>query len=182
MDHDTYSDTYIGGILERTKIVAMVGASANRIRPSYFVLKYLLAKGYKVIPVNPGLAGQELLGQPVVADLSEISGPVDMVDIFRNSEAAGGFTDQATEIGAQAVWMQLGIRNDEAASRAEAAGLKVVMNRCPKIEYGRLSGEISWAGVNSRTISARKPALAGKGFQHLTIRPVRRRVNQDDES
>ncbi len=182
MNHDNYSDTYIGGILGRTKTVAMVGASANRIRPSYFVLKYLLAKGYKVIPVNPGLAGQDLLGQPVVADLSEISGPVDMVDIFRNSEAADGITDQAIETGARVVWMQLGIRNDEAARRAEKAGLEVVMNRCPKIEYGRLSGEISWAGVNSRTISARKPALAGKGFQHLTIRPVRRPVNQDGES
>ncbi len=182
MNHDTYSDTYIGGILERTRTIAIVGASANRIRPSYFVLKYLLAKGYKVTPVNPGLAGQDLLGQPVVADLSEISGPLDMVDIFRNSEAAAGITDQAIEIGARVVWMQLGIRNDEAASRAETAGLEVVMNRCPKIEYGRLSGEISWAGVNSRTISARKPKLAGKGFQHLTIRPTRRPVNQDGES
>jgi uncharacterized protein len=182
MNHDNYSDTYIGGILERIKTVAMVGASANRIRPSYFVLKYLLAKGYNIIPVNPGLAGQKLLGQTVFANLSDISRPVDMVDIFRNSEAADGITDLAIEMGARVVWMQLGIRNDDAAIRAEAAGLEVVMNRCPKIEYGRLSGEISWAGVNSRTISARKPALAGKGFQHLTIRPVRRPVNQDGES
>jgi len=182
MNHENYSDTYIGDILNRTKTIAMVGASANRIRPSYFVLKYLLAKGYKVIPVNPGLAGQDLLGQLVVADLAEISGPIDMVDIFRNAEAADGITDQAIGIGATTVWMQLGIRNEAAAARAENAGLDVVMNRCPKIEYGRLSGEIAWAGVNTRTLSARKPALAGKGFQHLTIRPVRRPVNQDGES
>ena len=182
MNHDDYSEDYIRSILDNTKVVAMVGASANPVRPSYFVLKYLLAKGYRVIPVNPGLAGQELLGQTVVADLDDIAEPVDMVDIFRNSEAAGAITDQAIAIGAKYVWMQLGVSNPEAAKRAEAAGLKVVMNRCPKIEYGRLSGEISWAGVNSRTLSSRKPTLSSSGFQHLQIKPVRRPINQKDES
>lgn len=182
MDHDNYSEDYIRGILERTSTIAMVGASSNRVRPSSFVLKYMLDKGYKVIPINPGLAGQELFGQKVVGDLDDLEQPVDMVDIFRNSEIAGLITDQAIKLGAQTVWMQLSVRNDEAAKRAEDAGLDVVMNRCPKIEYGRLSGEISWAGVNSRTISAKKPALAGSGFQHLKIKSARRPVNQESES
>lgn len=182
MTHDSYSDAYISGILSEVKTVAMVGASAKRVRPSFFVLKYLLDKGYQVFPVNPGLAGQEILGRRVYGALEEIDEKIDMVDIFRNAEAAGPITDQAIAIGAKVVWMQLGVRNDEAARRAEAAGLKVVMDRCPKIEYGRLSGEIGWVGVNSRTISSKRPKLAGAGYQHLKITPVRRPVNQTDES
>jgi len=182
VNHETYTDDYIRGILDTSKVVAMVGASAKPVRPSYFVLKYLLAKGYRVIPVNPRLAGQKILGQTVVADLENIDEPVDIVDIFRNSEAAGPITGQAIAMGAKTVWMQLGVSNPEAANRAEAAGLNVVMNRCPKIEYGRLSGEISWAGVNSRTLSSRKPALSQGGYQHLKIKPVRRPINQKDES
>lgn len=168
MNHDTYSDGYIRAILDDVKTIAMVGASPNPVRPSYFVLKYMLEKGYQVIPVNPGQAGKDLLGQRVYASLSDIPEPVDMVDIFRNSEAASPITDEAVSIGAKVIWMQLQVRNDEAAQRAEDAGLKVVMNRCPKIEYGRLSGEIGWAGVNSRTLSSRKPKLAG-GFQRRKL-------------
>lgn len=170
MNHDSYSDDYIRDILNSHKSFAVVGASANTVRPSYFVVKYLLDKGYQVIPVNPGKAGQELLGQRVFASLQDIEQPVDVVDIFRNSEAALGITKEAIEIGAKVVWMQLGVRNDEAAALAEAAGLKVVMNRCPKIEYARLSGEIGWAGVNSRTISSARPKLAQKGIQHRILR------------
>ena len=170
MNHDTYPDEYIRGVLNEHKTFALVGASANTVRPSYFVLKYLLEKGYTVYPVNPGMAGREILGQAVYASLEDIPGPVDVVDIFRNSEAALGITKEAIAIGAKAVWMQLSVRNDEAAKLAEDAGLKVVMNRCPKIEYARLSGEIGWAGINSRTISSARPALAKKGIQHRVLR------------
>ena len=165
VDHDAYSDAYIRQILDDAKVIALVGASSNAVRPSYFVLKYMLAKGYRVIPVNPGQAGKTILGQRVYGALPEIPSKVDMVDVFRNSEAAGPITDEAIAMGAKIVWMQLGVRNDAAAARAEAAGLRVVMNRCPKIEFGRLSGEIGWAGVNSRTISSKRPKLAEKGFQ-----------------
>ncbi len=174
MDHDTYPDSYIAGILQEAKSFALVGASANTVRPSYFVLKYLLAKGYRVFPVNPGLAGGEILGQKVFASLAALEEPVDVVDVFRNSEAALGIVQEALahkdRLGIKFIWMQLSVRNDEAARLAEEAGLKVVMNRCPKIEYGRLSGEIAWAGVNSRTISSKKPVMLGKGYQQLSIR------------
>ena len=174
MNHDSYSDTYIGGILREVKSFAIVGASANQVRPSFFVQKYLLAKGYKVYPVNPGQAGNEILGQKVYANLSELEPPVDVIEIFRNSEAALEITKEAIalkdKLGISAVWMQLGVRNDEAAKLAEDAGLKVVMNRCPKIEYGRISGEIGWAGVNSRMLSSKKPQILGGGFQQLSIR------------
>lgn len=156
MDHDAYSNAYIRGLLDTTKTIAMVGASANWNRPSYFAMKYLQAKGYRVIPVNPGAAGEEILGEMVYGDLKSVPEPVDMVDIFRNSKAAGPITDEAIEIGAKTVWMQLTVRNDEAAARAEAAGLNVVMNRCPKIEYARLNGEIGWSGVNSGVISSKR--------------------------
>lgn len=159
VDHDRYDDLYLRRILRETKTIAMVGASANWNRPSYFAMKYLLDRGYTVIPVNPAAAGQEILGQKVYASLAELPGKVDMVDIFRNSEAAGPITDEAIRHGAKIVWMQLGVVNPDAARRAEAAGLKVVMNRCPKIEHSRLAGTIEWHGIASGVISSKKRAL-----------------------
>ncbi len=170
MNHDSYTDDYIHKILNANRSFAIVGASANTVRPSYFVLKYLLAKEFRVVPVNPGLAGKELLGQKVYGALNDIPEPIDIVDIFRNSEAALEITREAIEIGAKVIWMQLGVRNDEAARLAETAGLQVVMNRCPKIEYARLSGEIGWAGVNSRAISSSRPKLGPRGVQHRILR------------
>ena len=171
MTHDAYPDSLIRDILKSVKRIARVGASANEARPSWIVTKYLLDRGYDVIPVNPGLAGQAILGKTVHAALKDIPGPIDMVEIFRNSEAAGPITDEALALDPlpKVIWMQLSVRNDEAAARAEAKGVTVIMNRCPKIEYGRLSGEIGWQGINSRILSAKKPVLAGKGFQKLTI-------------
>ncbi len=171
--HGRYADSHIRTILRATRTVALVGASANPARPSWIVLKYLLDRGYAVTPVNPGLAGQTLLGRTVVASLGEIGEPLDMVEIFRNSAAAGGLVDEALALDPlpKTIWMQLGVRDDAAAARAEAVGVTVIMNRCPKIEYGRLSGEIGWTGVNSRIISAKKPVLAAKGVQKLTIAP-----------
>jgi predicted CoA-binding protein len=151
-----YDDDYIRAILRRTRVIALVGASTSWNRPSYFVMKYLQRKSFRVIPVNPGAVGQEILGEPVVATLADIREPIDLVDIFRNSEAAGAITDEAIAIGAKAVWMQIGVRNDAAAARAKAAGLDVVMERCPKIEYSRLCGELSWLGMNSGVISAKR--------------------------
>ncbi|QFT32834.1 hypothetical protein FIV00_20250 [Labrenzia sp. THAF82] len=167
MNHDGYSDAYIKGILDEVKTVAMIGASANSVRPSFFVLKYLLSKGYDVWPINPGQAGKEILGQKVYASMDDLPAIPDMIDIFRNSEAAGQIIDQviSNQKLPKVIWMQLTVRHDEAAKRAEDAGIKVVMNRCPKIEYGRLSGEIGWAGVNSRTLSSKRPSLKS-GFQH----------------
>jgi predicted CoA-binding protein len=177
MNHDRYDDAYIAAILNGIKVVAMVGASANINRPSYFVMKYLLGKGFAVIPVNPGLAGQEILGQKVVASLTDIEQPVDMVDVFRNSDAALGIARECIalkdKLGLKVIWMQLSVRNDAAATEAEAAGLKVVMNRCPKIEYGRLSGEIGWAGVNAGLISSKRPQLGASGVQNHVIGPRR---------
>ncbi|MBV9813934.1 MAG: aminotransferase class V-fold PLP-dependent enzyme, partial [Acetobacteraceae bacterium] len=152
-----YADAKIRAILARVRTVALVGASANPNRPSYFVMKYLQGKGYRVIPVNPGLAGQTLLGERVHASLRDIPEPVDMVDMFRAANAAPGVAQDAIAIGAQVLWMQLGIRNDAAAAMAEAAGLEVVMDRCPKIEWGRFGGELSWSGVNSGLIRNRAP-------------------------
>jgi uncharacterized protein len=153
------------------KTIAMVGVSPKDNRPSYFAFKYLLERGYRMIPVNPGQAGKELLGQKVYAKLADIPEPVDMVDIFRASKYALGVVDEALALNPrpQVIWMQLGVRNDEAAAKAEAAGLKVVMNRCPKIEYGRLSSEISWMGVNSRTLSSKRAPLFGKGIQRMSL-------------
>ena len=169
MTHDDYNDAYIRGILLSQRVIAMVGASQNPSRPSYFAMKYLQAKGFKVIPLNPGHAGKAILGETVYASLRDVPEPVGIVDVFRNSAAALEITKDAIAIGAKVVWMQLGVRNDEAARLAEEAGLKVVMNRCPKIEYGRLSGEIGWAGVNSRVLSSKRPALAKAGVQHRVI-------------
>jgi predicted CoA-binding protein len=172
MNHDTYSDAYIRDILVSHRTIAMVGASPNPSRPSYFAMKYLLAKGFQVIPVNPGHVDKTILDQRVYGALGDIDRPIDIVDIFRNSDAALAITREAVRMGAKVVWMQLGVRNDEAAGLAEDAGLKVVMNRCPKIEYGRLSGELGWAGVNSRTLSSRRPMLGARGVQHRVLKPA----------
>jgi predicted CoA-binding protein len=171
MNHDSYDDGYIRGILNTVKTIAMVGVSANTSRPSYFAFKYLLERGYRMIPVNPGLAGQELLGQKVYGKLADIPEPVDMVDIFRASQYALGIVQDALALKPrpQVIWMQLGVRNDAAAALAEANGIKVVMNRCPKIEYGRLSSEIAWMGVNTRTLTAKKAQLSGRGIQRMAL-------------
>ncbi len=171
MNHDAYDNAYIGGILNSVKTVAMVGASANDVRPSFFVLKYLLAKGFSVFPINPGQAGKEILGRMTYASLADLPEPVDMVDIFRASTAVPGILDEVLKLDPlpKVIWMQLGVRDDEAAARAEAAGIKVVMNRCPKIEYGKLSGEIGWTGVNSGVLSSKKP-LMRSGFQSFGVR------------
>ncbi len=171
MDHDSYADSYIRGILNTVKTIAMVGASANDNRPSYFAFKYLLERGYSMIPVNPGQAGKDILGRRVYASLKDIPEPVDMVDIFRASAHVMPIVDEALALNPRprVIWMQLGVRDDAAAAKAEAAGLKVVMNRCPKIEYGRLSSEIGWIGVNSRTISAKRARRLGSGVQRLSL-------------
>ncbi len=152
-----YSDARLRSILQRVHTIAVVGASANRNRPSTFVMRYLQTKGYRTIPVNPGLAGQTLLGETVYATLRDIPERVDLVDIFRAAEHVGPIVDDAIAIGARVVWMQLGIRNDAAAAQAEAAGIEVVMDRCLKIEFGRLGGELSWYGVNSGLVRNRAP-------------------------
>jgi predicted CoA-binding protein len=154
--HTQYPDSLIKGILRSVKTIAMVGASPNWNRPSYFAMKYLQDKGFRVIPVNPGAVGQEILGETVLGSLKEIEGKVDMVDVFRASEHALPIAQDAIAIGAKVLWMQLGVRNDEAAALAEKAGLTVVMNRCPKIEYGRLSGELGWHGFNSGVITSKR--------------------------
>jgi len=172
MPHDSYSDDLIATILRENTSIAMVGASANTSRPSYFAMKYMLGKGYRVVPVNVGLAGQQILGQTVYASLADVPPPIQIVDIFRNSEAALEIAREAIaqkdRLGIRVVWMQLGVHNDQAAAEAEAAGLQVIMNRCPKIEYGRLSGEIGWAGVSTGRISSVRPKLSPNGVQsHL---------------
>jgi predicted CoA-binding protein len=171
MNHDHYDDSYIRGILNTVKTIAMVGISPKDNRPSYFAFKYLLARGYRMIPVNPGQLGHDILGQKVYAKLSDIPEPLDMVDIFRASKYAPAIVDEALALTPRprVIWMQLTVRNDAAATKAEAAGIKVVMNRCPKIEYGRLSSEISWMGVNSRTLTSRKAQLLGKGVQRMSL-------------
>jgi uncharacterized protein len=172
MNHDSYSSDYIRSVLQDVKTIALVGASANTVRPSYFVMKYMIEKGYTVYPVNPGLAGQELLGQEVYASLADIPVSIDMVDIFRNSDAALEVTKEALALTTKpkVIWMQLSVRNDEAAALAEAAGLRVVMNRCPKMEYGKLSGEWGWVGGNSGVISSKRQSLHESGrMQSLGI-------------
>ncbi|MCF6113913.1 MULTISPECIES: CoA-binding protein [Mesorhizobium] len=171
MNHDAYDNAYIAGILNSVKTIAMVGASANDVRPSYFVLKYLLGKGFSVFPINPGQAGKEILGRMTYARLADVPEPIDMVDVFRGSAAVPGVVDEVLRLDPlpKVIWMQLGVRHDEAAARAEAAGIKVVMNRCPKIEYGKLSGEIGWTGVNSGVLSSKKP-LMRPGFQSFGVR------------
>jgi uncharacterized protein len=171
MNHDRYDDSYIRGILNTVKTIAMVGASAKDNRPSYFAFKYLLARGYNMIPINPGLGGKELLGRKIYARLSEVPEPIDMVEIFRASQYALPIVQEALTLSPKpsVIWMQLSVRNDEAAALAQANGMKVVMDRCPKIEYGRLSSEIGWIGVNSRTLSSKRAQVFGKGVQRMSL-------------
>jgi predicted CoA-binding protein len=159
MNHDSYNDAYLSEILHSVRTIAMVGASPHRNRPSHFVMQYLQSKGFRVIPVNPTVAGEKILGETVYADLAQVPEPIDMVDIFRRSEAALPIVEEAIRIHAKIVWMQLGVRNDAAAAKAEAAGLKVVMNRCPEIEYSRLHGERTRNGVNTGIISSKRRRL-----------------------
>src|SRR5258705_2099267 len=167
MNHDTYSDDYIREILNGVKSIAMVGASPVNVRPSYFAFKYLAQRGYDMIPVNPGQVDKSLLGKPFVASLLDIGRPVDMVEIFRNSSHIMPVVDEALRMTPlpKVIWMQLGARDDLAAARAEAAGLRGVMNRCPKIEYGRLYSEISWMGINSRTLSSKRAPMPAQGMR-----------------
>lgn len=162
-----YSDSLIKSILRSVKTIAMVGASGNDIRPSYFAMMYLLNKGYKIIPVNPGMAGKQILGQTVYGSLKDVAdagiGPVDMVDIFREAQYAPDIARETVaekdRLGVKVLWMQLGVISPEAEKTAQDAGLTVVMNRCPKIEHSRLSGTIEWHGIASGVISSRKRAL-----------------------
>ncbi len=171
MNHDDYPDSYIRGILKTVKTIAMVGFSPKENRPSYFAFKYLLERGYRVIPINPGQAGKEVLGQKIYAKLTDVPEPIDMIDIFRASAYALPIVQEALTLKPkpQVIWMQLTIRNDQAAALAEANGMKVVMNRCPKIEYGRLSSEISWMGINSRILTSKRAQILGKGVQRMGL-------------
>lgn len=164
-DHEHYPDAALVKILRSVKTIAMVGASPDWNRPSAFAMKYLQHKGYRIIPVNPKAAGQTINGEICYARLEDIpqsDHPIDMVDVFRKSSEVGPIADSAIAIGAKVLWMQLGVRNDAAAAKAEAARLTVIMNRCPKIEYGRLNGELSWGGFNSRIISSKRQKLGAR--------------------
>jgi uncharacterized protein len=153
----TYPDETLKRILTSVKTIAVVGVSTNPVRPSYYVARYLGLKGYRVIPVNPASAGERLFGQTVRANLSEIGEPVDMVDIFRRSEHVGPIVDEALAAfpGLKVIWMQIGVENPEAAAVAEARGVEVIQNRCPKIEYQRLFGELRMGGFATGLISSR---------------------------
>ena len=159
MNHDAYTDDYLRGILRGVHTIAMVGASEHWNRSSYFAMKYLQTKGYRVIPVNPRAGVPEILGEKIYPSLADIPDAIDMVDIFRRSAEAAAIVDAAIAKGAKVVWMQIGVRDDVAADKAEQAGVKVVMNRCPKIEYSRLCGELGWSGVNTGIISAKRRQL-----------------------
>src|ERR1700755_3043507 len=167
MNHDQYDDNYIRGILNSVKSIAMVGASPVNVRPSYFAFKYLAQRGYDMIPINPGHVGKDLIGKPFVASLKDLGRPVDMIAILRTSSHIMPVVDEALTLSPlpKVIWMQLGARDDAAAEKAEAAGIKVVMNRCPKIEYGRLSSEIAWMGVNSRTLSSKRAPIPTQGMR-----------------
>ena len=156
MNHEDYNDRYLRDILLEVKNIAMVGASTNWKRPSYFVMKYLKQKGYRVLPVNPRSEGQEVLGEIVYPSLDSIPVKVDMIDMFRPASEAAELVRQGIEIGATVFWMQLELQNSDAASMAEQEGMKVVMNRCPKIEYSRLFGELGWNGINTGVIFNRR--------------------------
>ncbi|MBR9838347.1 MAG: CoA-binding protein [Rhodobacteraceae bacterium] len=152
-----YSDAFLKEILRRTKVIAVVGVSLNPVRPSYYVARYLSLRGFRVIGVNPGHAGAQLFGETVRSSIAELPPEVDMLDLFRRSEAVGPLVDEALEHlpGLRTVWMQIGVENPEAAARAEARGIDVVMNRCPKIEYQRLHGELRMGGFNTGVISSK---------------------------
>lgn len=158
-----YPDALIRRILDETRTIAMVGASANWVRPSNFAMKYLQRKGYRVIPVNPGSAGTEINGETCYSSLSDVPDRFEMVDVFRRSEDAGAIVDEAIVLkdakGIRTIWMQLGVVDEAAAARAGAAGLTAIMDRCPKIEFGRLHHELSWSGINSGMISSKRPRL-----------------------
>jgi len=171
MDHDGYDNAYISDILNGVRTVAVVGASANDVGPSFFVTKYLLDKGFAVHPINPGQAGKTLLGRTIYGRLADVPEPIDMVDIFRAANYAVPIVQEALTLTPKprVIWMQLTVRNDEAAALAEQNGMKVVMNRCPKIEYGRLSSEIGWMGINSRTLSSKRARVLGGGVQRMSL-------------
>lgn len=154
---EIYSDSHLKSILTRTRRIAIVGMSLNEIRPSFYVARYLKLRGFEVIPVNPGHAGKTSLGQTVVASLSDIEGEVDMIDLFRRSEHVPPLVDEALSLwpNLQTVWMQIGVWHNEAANKARDRGVDVVMNRCPKIEYQRLFGELRMAGFNTGIISSK---------------------------
>lgn len=173
MSHDRYDDSHIRGILDSVKTVAVVGASQGDDKPSMFVVKYLTERGYKVFPINPGRAGQQIAGNVVYAKLADVPEPIDMVDVFRASNAVPKVLDEVLTLSPlpKVFWMQLGVKNDEAAAKAEAAGMTAIMDRCPKIEYGRLSREINWVGVNTRTLSSKRPKRLAGGVQRLQIGP-----------
>lgn len=170
MNHDTYPDSLISQTLRNVKTVAMLGASANEVRPSFFVLKYMLLKGYAVTPINPGQADKAILGQTVHASLADLPEPVDMIDVFRPASALPGIVAEVLALAwaPKVFWTQLTVRDDSAVAPLEARGITVIQDRCPKIEYARLSGEIGWNGINRRTISSRKPVI-GKGFQSFGL-------------
>ncbi len=154
----SYSDAFLRRVLKEAQVIAMVGASTNPVRASYFVASYLSARGRRIIPVNPAQAGQDLFGEVVLSDLSEIDGPVDMVDIFRRSEHVPEIVEAALDHlmpGLKSIWMQFGVVHEEAAARAEAAGLDVVMDRCPKVEFARLNRELGAVGISSGVVSSR---------------------------
>ncbi|MFO7758991.1 MAG: CoA-binding protein [Roseovarius sp.] len=154
---ETYPDSHLRDILQRTRRIAVVGVSMNPVRPSYYVARYLSLKKYEVVPVNPGHAGEILFGQRIVASLSKIEGGVDMVDIFRRSEHVPPIVDEALGAfpGLQTIWMQIGVEHAQAAAKARARGVDVVMNHCPKIEYQRLFGELRMGGFNTGVISSK---------------------------
>jgi predicted CoA-binding protein len=171
LTHDRYGDTHIRNILDTVKTVAVVGASHGDDKPSMFVVKYLSERGYRVYPINPGRAGKLIAGVRAYGRLKDVPEPIDMIDVFRRSDRVDEILDEAIELSPRpkVFWMQLGVRNDATAARAEAAGMTVVMNRCPKIEYGRLSREINWAGVNTLRLSARRPRRLAGGVQRLRL-------------
>jgi predicted CoA-binding protein len=173
LTHDRYDDARIRGILDSAKTVAVVGASQGDDRPSMFVVKYLSERGYRVFPINPGRAGKLVANVRAYAQLKDVPEPIDMIDVFRRSDRVGEILDEALELSPRpkVFWMQLGVRNDEVAARAEAAGMTVIMDRCPKIEYGRLSREIGWVGVNTRRLSAKRPQRLAGGVQRLRLGP-----------
>jgi len=162
MSLPSYSHAHLREVLDRTRTVAAVGVSMNEVRPSYYVARYLKLKGYKVIPVNPRYAGKTVFGETVAASLADIPAehdPIQMVDVFRRSEEAGAVVDEALETlldrGLETIWMQIGVIDEAAAKRAEAKGITVLMNVCPKMEYQRLHGELSWGGINSGVLSSK---------------------------